>query len=93
MSDYDLVLTGRVVRTDRVIDTAMSPFVTAWWSASAKAPPPQASERHDFGNAFVLPGAIDSQVHSRSQKRAGGFHLVDARGRGRRRHNHRRHAL
>ena len=46
----------------------MSPSVTAWSRAWAKAPAPQASERHDFGNAYVLPGAIDAQVHSRSQK-------------------------
>ena len=30
--------------------------------------PPAAKAQHDFGEAYVLPGAIDAQVNSRSQK-------------------------
>jgi len=30
--------------------------------------PPHAHERHDFGTGLILPGAIDAQVHSLSQK-------------------------
>ncbi len=34
---------------------------------------PTAAERHDLGNALILPGAIDAQVHSLSQKDQEGF--------------------
>jgi allantoinase len=68
MSDYDLVVTGRVVRTDRVIDGGYVAIRDGLVERVGEGPAPQAKERHDFGNAFVLPGAIDSQVHSRSQR-------------------------
>ena len=39
----------------------------AWCSGSVPAPSP-AGEKHGGAGFFVLPGAIDAQVHSRSQK-------------------------
>ena len=68
MSDFDLVITGRVVRTDRVIDNGYVAIRDGRIARVGEGPPPQARERHDFGQAYVMPGAIDSQVHSRSQK-------------------------
>ena len=68
MSDYDLVLTGRVVRTDLVIDAGYVAIRDGVVERVGQGPAPQAREQHDFGDAFVLPGAIDSQVHSRSQR-------------------------
>lgn len=68
MSDFDLVVTGRVVLTDHVIDNGYVAVRGGLVERVGHGPAPQARERHDFGNAYVLPGAIDSQVHSRSQK-------------------------
>ena len=68
MSDFDLVVTGRVVRTDRVIDDGYIAIRDGLVERVGSGAPPSAKERHDFGDAYVLPGAIDSQVHSRSQK-------------------------
>lgn len=68
MSDFDLVLTGRVVGTDRVRENGYVAVRDGLVARVGEGPPPAARESHDFGSAFVLPGAIDSQVHSRSQR-------------------------
>jgi allantoinase len=68
MSDFDLVITGRVVTTDRVIDNGHVAIRDGKIARVGEGAAPQARERHDFGGAYVLPGAIDAQVHSRSQK-------------------------
>jgi allantoinase len=68
MSDFDLVLTGRVVRTDRVIDDGYVAIRDGLIERVGAGTPPSARERHDFGAAYLLPGAIDAQVHSRSQR-------------------------
>jgi allantoinase len=68
MSDFDLVVTGRVVRADRVIDGGYVAVRDGLVQHVGEGGPPQARERHDFTNAYVLPGAIDAQVHSRSQR-------------------------
>ncbi|MBN9084452.1 MAG: allantoinase [Rhizobiales bacterium 62-17] len=68
MSDFDLVVTGRVVLTDHVIDHGYVAVRSGVVERVGSGTPPQARERFDFGDAYVLPGAIDSQVHSRSQK-------------------------
>ena len=67
MSDFDLVVTGRVVRTDRVIDDGYVAIRGGVVERVGTGPAPQARQREDFGSSFVLPGAIDSQVHSKSQ--------------------------
>jgi len=67
MSDFDLVVTGRVVRTDRVIDDGYVAIPTDLSSASDGNAALREGQ-HDFGHAYVLPGAIDAQVHSRTQK-------------------------
>jgi allantoinase len=68
MSDFDLIVTGRVVRADRVIEGGWVAIRDGLVERVGSGAPPSAKERHDFGDAYVLPGAIDSQVHSRSQK-------------------------
>jgi allantoinase len=68
MSDFDLVITGRVVRTDRILDDGYVAVRDGLIERVAAGPPPQARDRQDFGSALVLPGAIDAQVHSRSQR-------------------------
>jgi allantoinase len=68
MSDFDLVVTGRVVTAERVIDNGHVAIRDGRVARLGEGAAPQASERHDFGQAYILPGAIDAQVHSRSQK-------------------------
>src|ERR1700730_5269901 len=68
MSDFDLIVTGRVVRTDRVIEGGWVAIRGGLIERVGAGAPPSATDRHHFGDAFVLPGAIDSQVHSRSQR-------------------------
>jgi allantoinase len=68
MGDFDLVITGRVVRPDTVIDNGYVAVRSGVVERVGAGAPPQASARHDFGQSFILPGAIDAQVHSRSQK-------------------------
>ncbi|MGD9770013.1 MAG: allantoinase, partial [Pseudolabrys sp.] len=68
MSDFDLVVTGRVVLADHVIDDGYVAVRGGLVERVGSGPAPQAKERHDFGEAYVLPGAIDAQTHSRSQK-------------------------
>lgn len=67
MSDFDLVVTGRVVGTDRVRENGYVAVRAGLVERIGEGTPPTARQRHDFGQAFVLPGAIDAQVHSRSQ--------------------------
>jgi allantoinase len=68
MSDFDLVVTGRIVRADAVIENGYVAIREGKIERVGEGPSPQAAERQDFGSAFVMPGAIDAQVHSRSQK-------------------------
>ncbi len=68
MGDFDLGITGRVVGTDRVRENGYVAVRAGRIERVAEGTPPSAKARHDFGDAFVLPGAIDAQVHSRSQK-------------------------
>jgi len=68
MTDFDLVVTGRIVLTDRLIDDGYVAIRGGLTERVGSGPAPSSTERYDFGNAYVLPGAIDAQVHSRSQK-------------------------
>ena len=60
MSDFDLVLAGRVVLTDRVIDHGYVAIQDGLIARVGEGAPPHARERHDFGDAYLMPGAIDS---------------------------------
>ena len=68
MSDFDLIVTGRVVRPDRILDDGYVAVRDGVVERIGQGPAPAARQRHNFGSALVLPGAIDSQVHSRSQR-------------------------
>jgi allantoinase len=68
MSDFDLVLKGTVVLADRVVEGGFAAVRDGMVAFVGQGAMPQARERHDLGNALILPGAIDAQVHSLSQK-------------------------
>lgn len=73
MSDFDLVLTGRIVDADRILENGFVAVRDGVVIQVGEGPGPAARERHDFGGAYVMPGGIDAQVHSRSQKNQEGF--------------------
>jgi len=63
----DQVFVGTVVLPDRVIEHGYVLAGDGVVQRVGEGPPP-AGEAHGGRGALVLPGAIDSQVHSRSQK-------------------------
>jgi len=63
----DQVFVGTVVLPDRVIEHGYVLAGDGVVQRVGEGPPP-AGEAHGGHGALVLPGAIDSQVHSRSQK-------------------------
>ena len=67
MSDFDLVVTGRIVRTDSTLERGFVAVRDGTVERVGEGDGPAARERHDFGTALVFPGAIDAQVHSCSQ--------------------------
>ena len=73
MSDFDLVVTGRIVRTDCTLERGFVAVRDGTVERVGEGDGPAARERHDFGTALVLPGAIDAQVHSCSQRGQEGF--------------------
>ncbi len=69
MSDFDTVLAGTLVLPDRVVERGFVAISGGRGSPrSARGEAPAARDRHDLGQALILPGAIDAQVHSMSQK-------------------------
>jgi len=69
----DLVVTGDVVLTDRVIPRGFVAVENGRIIAFGEGRGPAAAERHDHGSAYILPGTVDAQVHSRSQAGQEGF--------------------
>lgn len=68
MSDFDLVLVGTVVTPDAVIENGFVAVSGEKIALVGSGPAPAARTRHNLGRALILPGAIDAQVHSLSQK-------------------------
>ncbi len=68
MADFDLVLQGTLVLPDRVFAEGYIAVRDGKIIALGSGTPPQARQRHLLGEAIIMPGAIDAQVHSLSQK-------------------------
>jgi len=68
MSDFDLVLKGTLVLPDRIVPGGYVAVRDGLVADIGQGHAPAAKERHDLGEALILPGAIDAQVHSLSQK-------------------------
>lgn len=73
MSDFDLVLAGTLVLPDQIVPGGFVAVRDGRVALLGRGVPPAARERHLLGEALILPGAIDAQVHSLSQKGAEGF--------------------
>lgn len=68
MADFDLVLQGTVVLPKRIVEEGYVAVSGGRIAEIGMGIPPAASERHLLGKALILPGAIDAQVHSLSQR-------------------------
>ena len=68
MSDFDLVLSGTLVLPSRVVQGGFVAVRDGRVAMVGQGAPPAGRERHALGDALILPGAIDAQVHSLSQK-------------------------
>ncbi|WP_181702067.1 dihydroorotase [Chthonobacter albigriseus] len=68
MSDFDLVLSGTVVLPTTVVERGFVAVRDGKVALVGRGEAPGAAEHHDFGRGLILPGAIDAQVHSLSQK-------------------------
>ncbi|MBB3540534.1 amidohydrolase family protein [Rhizobium sp. BK399] len=68
MADFDLVLQGTVVLPERILEAGYVAVRDGKITEVGLGVPPAARERHLLGKALILPGAIDAQVHSLSQK-------------------------
>jgi len=68
MADFDLVLQGTVVLPERILEAGYVAVRDGKIAEIGLGVPPAARERHLLGKALILPGAIDAQVHSLSQK-------------------------
>ncbi|QKK25355.1 dihydroorotase [Rhizobium hidalgonense] len=66
--DFDLVLQGTVVLPDRILEAGYVAVHDGKIAEVGLGVPPAALERHLLGKALIMPGAIDAQVHSLSQK-------------------------
>ena len=67
MSDFDLVLRGNVVLSDRIVRDGYVAVSGEKIFAVGEGPPPAARESQDFRGHWIVPGVIDGQVHSGSQ--------------------------
>jgi len=75
---FDLVVSGRVVLPERVVDSgyvAVRDGRIAAVGESAGTPPP-ARMTVAAGRAYVLPGAVDTHVHTRSEPAEGIAHAT-----------------
>jgi allantoinase len=68
MTDFALVLQGAVILPDRILSNGYVAVADGKIAEIGQGHAPSARESHRLGAAFILPGAIDAQVHSLSQK-------------------------
>jgi len=73
MSDFDFVLIGNVVTTERVIENGYVAVAGGRIAAVGEGTAPAAAETQDVRGAWIFPGAIDGQVHTGSQANQEGF--------------------
>lgn len=73
MTDFDLVLKGNVVSSDRVIEDGYIAVSGGKIALVGQGEAPLGRENASYDGCWLFPGVIDSQVHSRSQKGQEGF--------------------
>jgi len=73
---FDLVVSGRVVRCDAILDQGYVAVQEGKIVAVGKGNPPLAKEVHRAEGCWIFPGCIDGQVHTGSQKGQEGFEMA-----------------
>ena len=68
MAEFDLVVKGKLVLPDRVLDDGFLAVAGGRIARIGSGTPPQARQTMDAAGNYVLPGAIDGQVHAGSPK-------------------------
>jgi allantoinase len=68
MSDFDLVLSGTIVLPSMVVEGGYVAVRDGKVIHVGEGTAPHGREKHDFGKGLILPGAIDAQTHSLSQR-------------------------
>lgn len=64
---FDLVIAGRVVAPTAIIEGGWVAIGGGRIAAIGAGSPPAAAQVRDFGDAYIMPGAIDGQTHAGSQ--------------------------
>ena len=64
---YDLVLTGRVVTPTSIVENGWIAITAGRIEAVGTGTVPDARECQNYGDALLLPGAVDGQTHAGSQ--------------------------
>lgn len=67
MSDFDLVVRGDIVETDRIVQDGWVAVRGGCVAARGEGAAPSAKEVVDARGQWVIPGVLDGQVHSGSQ--------------------------
>lgn len=67
MSDFDLVMCGNIVDADRIVNDGWLGVREGRVAARGVGVAPQGKTRVDGRGQWILPGALDGQVHSASQ--------------------------
>lgn len=73
MPDFDLLVRGDVITPGGVMEGGYVAVSGGQFAAVSADKPGSASVHRDLDGAWIFPGVIDAQVHSRSQKGREGF--------------------
>lgn len=67
MGDFDVVVQGRIVDADRVVEDGWLGIRADKVAARGTGAAPQARQKLDASGCWVMPGVVDGQVHAGSQ--------------------------
>lgn len=67
MSEFDLVVSGNIVEADKVVENGWLAARDGKIVARGTGRAPQARDRLDASGRWIMPGAVDGQVHAGSQ--------------------------
>src|ERR1700759_5681067 len=68
MNAIDRVVRGRIVLSDRIVEDGFLAIADGKVAQAGCGAGPAAASVENYRDCLVLPGAIDGQVHSRSQR-------------------------
>ncbi|PZP25842.1 dihydroorotase [Pseudomonas kuykendallii] len=66
MSDFDLIVRGKLVLPERIIEDGYVAVINGKIARIGFGEPPAAKALHDCRGAWVVPGAVDGQTHTGS---------------------------